>query len=229
MRMNVSKNKTLVISKHKNIDCKIDINGARIDQVKDFRYLGSLITEDGRSSREIRTRIGLAKVAFWRHKEFLRRDVSKELKMKMLRCYVWSVFLYRCETWTLTKESQKRIDAFDVWCARRMLKIKWIDKISNKEVWRRMGSKYSLLEEVMKRKWKYAGHIIRGSSGSRLVTALEGWTEREKRPGRPRREWIDDLKDWSSIKSYVELKRKAEDRTLWQSMRANLRIGERTQ
>src|SRR5215469_18580750 len=108
MRINVAMTKTLVTSKHKNIDCKIDINGARIDQVKDFRYLGSLITEDGRSSREIRTRIGMAKAPFWRHKGFLRRDVSKELKMKMLRCYVWSVFLYGCETCEFDKRIPKK-------------------------------------------------------------------------------------------------------------------------
>ena len=228
MKMNISKTKVMIISEEENIDCKIMINQKIIEQVKEYRYLGNLITEDGRSKKEIKTRIGMAKTAFWNHRELLRNDVNKSLKIRMLKCYVWSVFLYGCETWTLTKEYEKRIDAFDMWCARRMLKIKWTDKIRNEEVWERIGSKYSLLEEIVARKWKYAGHVLRGSAGPRIITALEGWTKREKRPGRPRKEWLDDLKAWSETRNYSELKRKSQNRNYWRSMRANLRIGERT-
>jgi hypothetical protein len=228
MKINVAKTKLMIINGNENLDYQINLNNNSVEKVNDFRYLGSLTTEDGRSLKEVKTRIGMAKDAFWKNTELLRNNVRLDLKLRMLRCYVWSVFLYGCETWTLTKEIENRINAFDVWCARRILKISWVDKISNEEVWRRIGGNFSLYAEVSKRKWKYAGHLMRGSSGSRLVTALEGWTWREKRQGRPRREWLDDLKDWTMERKYTRLKSMAQDRKLWRNMRANLRIGDRT-
>lgn len=79
------------------------------------------------------------------------------------------------------------------------------------------------LQQLMKRKLSYAGHIMRGSSGPLLQLSLEGKIEGKRGRGRPKRTWMDDVKEWSSSKSYGDAKRKAENREEWRDMVANLR------
>ena len=105
-----------------------------MEQVSQYKYLGSWITEDGRCEQDIKTRIAMAKDAFWKHKEFLRGNISLQVKKRMLHCYVFPVLKYSCESWMMNKDLVQRINAFEQWCYRRLLKIKWMDKILNEEV-----------------------------------------------------------------------------------------------
>jgi hypothetical protein len=95
----------------------------------------------------------------------------------------------------------KNINSFDIW----ILKIKWTDKIRNEDVWKRAESNYSLFQTAARRKWTYAGHVLRGSAGENTLTMLEGHTKRMPRRGRPRRTWMND---WSGETGYLQLKRK---------------------
>ena len=81
-----------------------------------------MITEDGKSLVEVKRRIAITKDAFWKYGELLRNNISIKTKKKILRCYINSVFRYGCESWTITEEIRKRIEAFEMWCYRRMLK-----------------------------------------------------------------------------------------------------------
>ena len=101
----------------------------------------------------------------------MRRNIKFNTKMKILNCYVYSVLNYGCEGWTWNKAMRMKVNAFEMWCYRRMLKISWKDKVSNREVLNRVQKR---LQDMMKRKLRYAGHVLRGSSGLSHLHILEG-------------------------------------------------------
>ena len=88
------------------------IDGQKVEQVNRFKYLGAWITEDERCETAIRTRIGIAKDAFSKRKDLLSEGLSRVVKKRIVKAMVWSVGLYGAETWTLTKEYIRKIEAF---------------------------------------------------------------------------------------------------------------------
>src|SRR6218665_2489131 len=104
MKINIKKTKVLKISKGKDTMVRINIGGKEIEQVKEFWYLGSVITTDAKCHREIRTRIAIGKEAFSKRRELLRGKVNRTLKIRMIKTLIWSVVLYGAETWTMRKE-----------------------------------------------------------------------------------------------------------------------------
>ena len=116
MKINVQKTKTMVVT-HKvgtSVKVNIKIDGQSIEQVKCFKYLGSNITEDGRSLVDVKSRIALAKDAFNKRKELLTKGLSKKLKKRMVTILIWPVVLYGCETWTLLEEEIDRLQAVEM-------------------------------------------------------------------------------------------------------------------
>ena len=105
-----------------------------------------------------------------------------------------------------------------------MLKINFRDRISNKEVLSRMHTELHFLKDMMKRKMKYAGHVLRGSAGVSYLQILEGQVEGIRKQGRPGDTWMQDMLKWLGGKTYEKLKRAAKDRDRWKLMVVNLRI-----
>ena len=101
MKINVQKTKTIVIRWDGDGVVNITVDGQRIEQVKSFKYLDSIIAEDGRSDVDVKSRIAMAKDAFNQRKSLLTKGLSRTLKMRMVKVLVWPVVLYGCETWTL--------------------------------------------------------------------------------------------------------------------------------
>ncbi|KAI5754035.1 hypothetical protein M8J77_005263 [Diaphorina citri] len=197
---------------------KIEINNQTLDEVSHYKYLGAEITKDAKCDSEIKTRIAISKQAFWKHKEIMRRNISKRTKIRILQTYIFSILSYGCESWTLKAELCKKINAFENWCYRRILKISWRDKITNREVLRRMGkSHFEWLKIIQERKLKFAGHVLRGSSGGLMMDVIEGDMERPRTRGRPRRIWFDDIKEWLNVSSMEEFKNMAQDRQAFRS------------
>ena len=213
MALNAKKTKVMVISRVKEANkIEIKVDGVELEQVDQFLYLGSIINEEGRCNAEIKKRIGIAKSAFLNCKEFLRRDIALNLKRRLLDCYVKSVLSYGCETWTYSEDSIRRILAFQMWCYRRMLKVKYLDHVCNKKVKEIMGTEnVNWVEDLQKRKLKFAGHLLRGSGGTLMQLVLEGRVDGSRMRGRPRRTWGLDIKDWAKAKHLGEVKRRAED------------------
>ena len=121
--------------------------------------------------------------------------------------------MYGSESWTITIEIKKRIEAFEMWCYRRMLKISWTDKITNQEVLRRVGEvEKTLYKTICRRKLKFAGHIIRGSSGEMCTNIIEGLIEGNKSRGRQRKTWIGNIKEWMEEENYGMVKRRMENK-----------------
>ena len=166
----------------------------------------------------------MGKTACWKCKQLFRRDINIDLKKRMLDCYVKSVMSYGCETWTYSKMVKNKIDAFQLWCYRRMLKIRYTDHVTNTRVKEIIGVERSWSEDLARRKLRYAGHIMRGSSGGLAQLVLEGYIEGKKGRGRPRRVWDDDIKEWSNCITMAMAKRLSENKPSWQHMMHSLRI-----
>jgi hypothetical protein len=101
----------------------------------------------------------------------------------MVRCYVWIIALYGSETWILRKLEQKCLESFDMWCWRRMVKIKWSEKVTNEQVLDHIGEKRTLLNNILSRTANWIGHILRRNC---LHDAIEGQMMEVKGVGRRR-------------------------------------------
>lgn len=211
MRINVEKTKCMVIGReHKNIDVKI--KGHRVEQVESFKYLGCLLTEDMRCTKEIKVRIAMAKEAFSKHRQLLCSKLDLKLRKRLAKCFVWSVALYGAETWTMRKEDERRIEALEMWIWRRMEKISWVEKVRNEDVLKRIGEDRSMMKTVKRRKGRWLGHWIRQTCLLREV--LEGAIKGRRAKGRRRYTLVDDIRNG---RSYVSMKRLIEDREGWRT------------
>ena len=136
MSINVNKTECLLVTKLETVPrLTLFLKGNSIKQTEHFRYLSSLISSNGRSTNEIKRRIVLAKQAFIDLGYILRnKKMSFRIRFRLLKCYVWSVFLYDCESWTITIETTKKVNALELWYLRRMQRILWTAHVTNETV-----------------------------------------------------------------------------------------------
>ena len=216
LNMNVSKTKTMVISRDKGKKANIMVDGKCLEQVKHFKYLGQTVNEEGRSEQEVKIRIAQAKSTFIRMRKILTsKDLSLPLKLRLVKCYIYPIVLYGSETWTMLKESERRIEAFEMWVYRRLAKISWKDKVRNEDVLARLGVQRELLPTLQTNKLTYFGHIARHDCLPKTI--LTGIHEGKRKRGRPRRMWTNDIKDWTA-RSMTDCMHLAQDRVTWRAM-----------
>ena len=129
----------------------ISVEGKPIQQVDTMVYLSYMATEDGKCDREIKRRIEIARTAFESMaKTLTSRNISIELRSRIAKCYIWSTLLYGAETWTLTKVTFDKLEAFEMWLYGRMLRISWKEHKTNGEVLHKMKAKRALLNTIKK-------------------------------------------------------------------------------
>jgi hypothetical protein len=128
--------------------------------VEYFNYLGSVITNDARCTREIKSRIAMAKAAF-NKKTLFTSKLDLYLRKKLVKCYIWSIALYGAEIWTLRKVDQKYLKSFEMWRWRRMGNISWTDRMRNEEILYRVKEERNILHTIKRRKAKWIGHMLR--------------------------------------------------------------------
>ena len=175
-----------------------------------------MITEDGRTETEIKKRAGIAKEKFSElYKLLISKQLSINLRKKMLDCFVYSIFMYGSETWTLTKALENKMNALEMWCLRRMGRISWKELKSNKEVCNIMKTKPDLLNKIKARKLKYFGHIVRQNKICKSI--LEGKIEGRRARGRQRTLWTDNIKEWTSLSLY-KCTKEADNRDVWRTI-----------
>ena len=172
MELNAKKKKVMVMEKQTGTEVTIKSNGIALEQVNKYKYLGTLITADSRCIQEIKRRIGIAKRPFWELKELMKSNVNMKTKKRLLNRYIFSLLTYCCEAWTIGREAARRINAFEILCYRRILKISWINRTTNKEVFDRIKEKPTLLKKIAKRKSSFFGHIVRSSSRNLFVNIV---------------------------------------------------------
>ena len=211
MKMNIKKTKVMRISRSGKDPVNIVIDGKNIEQVTTFKYLGSIITSDGRCDKDIQTRIAMMKCTFSKMKELMSKGMSTETKKRIVNTLIWSVMMYGSESWTKRKNNIKQINAAEMWLWRRILKISWRDRVTNDEVRQRIGQVEELNDIIYKRKRTWLGHVIRGNEYLRNV--IEGKLEGQRPRGRPRTSMLDEL----IRNTYNEMKSIANNRRRWKS------------
>ena len=155
-------------------------------------------------------RIAIAKEPFNRKMTLLTSKLNIELK-KILSGVMFGALLYMAQTWTLRKLERKYLESFEMWCWRKMEKIKWSEKVTNEQVLDHIGEKRTLLNNILRRKANWIGHILRRNC--LLHHAIEGQMTEVKEVGRRRRtQLLDDLRN---MRRYWEIKEEAEDRKGW--------------
>ncbi|KAG1683509.1 Serine/threonine-protein kinase MRCK alpha [Nymphon striatum] len=199
MTMNVEKTKSMVISKVLPVPIiNIMLETEAIKQTSSMVYLGHMVTEDGKNETEIKRRIGIAKDAFNNMENILTsRNLKIGTKKRLVKCYIWSTLLYGAETWTLIKIMMTKIEAFEMWIHRRMLKISYTEHRTNEFILRKIEAKRSLMNTIKKRKCTYFGHIMRKEDGLQRLL-LEG--KIHGRRGRPRTAWYHNIKEWTGMR-----------------------------
>ena len=125
------------------------------------------------------------------------------------------MLLYGSEAWTMTAAEKSRVEAFEMWCYRRMMRIKWIDRVSNEEVLRRVGEKRSLMKTLTRRRNNLVGHILRHDG--LMKTIVEGQVDGKNGKGRPRIKYMEQVKKDVKEKKYVGVKRLADRRIEWRA------------
>ena len=117
-----------------NLSLDLIIGYTQLENVEPFKYLGSMLTNDGIFTCEIKSRIVIAKAAFNKKRARFTGTLDLKLRKKLVKCYIWSTGLYGAETWTLRAVDQKHLENFEMWCWRRMEMISWTDHVTNEEV-----------------------------------------------------------------------------------------------
>ena len=163
-----------------------EIDGETMETVSDFIFLGSKITADGDCSHEIKRRLLLGRKVMTNLDSILKsRDITFPTKVHLVKAKVFPVVTYGCESWTVEKAECRRIDAFELWCWRRLLRVPWITRRSNQSILKEISPGCSLEGVMLKLKLQYFGHLIRRAD-SLEKTLMLGKIEGRRRRGRQR-------------------------------------------
>ena len=223
LKVNASKTQVLVISKGETLmPANIIVNSESLKQVRNFKYLGSTISDDGRSDSDINTRIAIAKTAFNKVKSLMiNRSISINLRKRFLKTYVWSTMLYGCEAWNISKTMQKRLEAAEMWFLRRMLQISWVEHVTNASVLQRAGARREIMKTIRQKQLRFLGHVIR--EGKLENDCVTGRIEGRRGRGRPRLKYMDTLaRAVGGDLRPVELLQMAHSRVQWRRMVDNV-------
>ena len=136
-------------------------------------FLGSKITADGDCSREIKRRLLLGRKVMTNLDSMLKsRDITLPTKVRLVKAMVFPVVMYGCESWTIKKAKHQRIDAFEPWCWRRLLRVPWTARGSNQSILKEVSPEHSLERLMLKLKLQYFGHLKRRTDSSEKTLRL---------------------------------------------------------
>src|SRR5574341_656595 len=172
-----------------------EIDGETVETVSDFILGGSKITEDGDCSHEIKGPLLFGrKVMTNLDSIFKSRDITLPTKVRLVKAMVFPVVMHGCESWTVKKAERGRIDAFELWCWRRLLRVPWAARRSNQSILKEISPGTSLEGMMLKLKLQYFGHLMRRVDSLEKTLMLGGIGGRRRR-GRQRMRWLDGITD----------------------------------
>ena len=175
----------------------MQIDAETLETVTDFILGGSKITADGDCSHEIRRCLLLGRTAMTNLDSILKsRDITLPTKVHLVKAMVFPVVMYGCESWTINKAEHRRIDAFELWCWRRLLRVPWTVRRSNQSILKEISPENSLEGLMLKLYLQYFGHLMQRTD-SLEKTLMLGKIEGRRRWERQRMDGITDLMDMS--------------------------------
>ena len=162
------------------------IDGETIETVRDFIFMGSKITAHGDCSHQIKRHLLLRKKPMTHLDSILKsRDITLSTRVHLVKATIFPVVVYGCESWTVKKAERRRIDAFELWCWRRLLRVSWTARSYNQSILKEISPEYSLEELMLKLKLQYFGHLLQRTD-SLEKTLMLGKIEGRRRRGRQR-------------------------------------------
>ena len=194
LKLNIQKTKIMLSGPITS--CEIDG-----ETVSDFIFWGSRITADGDCSHEIKKRLLLGrKVMTNLDSIFKSRDITLPTKVRLVKAMVFPVIMYGCESWTVKKAERRRINAFELWCWRRLLRVPWTARRSNQFILKEINPGISLEGMMLKLKLQYFGHLMQRVDSLEKTLMLGGIGGRKRR-GRQRMRWLDGITDSMDVES----------------------------
>ena len=217
LKISETKSKIIRINAKSNAD--VTVKNKAIENVREFKYLGSYLSVESDINKEVSARIAMASSAFYKLNNIWKaREINTYTKLKLYRSNVRSVLLYAAETWRTNKKIESRLRGFEGRCLRRILRIRWEHRVTNKEIGDRTGLQ-PIVNEVKQRRWRWLGHVLRMNRTRHPLLALT-WTPQGKRNrGRPQGTWRRSIEEEreKAGKTWNELKWLAQDRDGWRN------------
>ena len=171
------------------------IDAEKMETVTDFIFLDSKTNVDGDCSHKVKKHLLLGRKAITNLDSiFKSRNITLPTKLCLIKPMVFSVVMYGCERWSIKKAERRRIDAFNLWCWRRLLRVPWTARRSNQSILKELSPEYSLEGLMLKLKLQYFGHLMRRTK-SLEKTLMLGKIEGGRRRGQQRMRWLDGVTD----------------------------------
>ena len=176
-----------------------------METMTDFILGGSKLTANGDCSRDIKRRFLLGRKVMTKLDSILKsRHITLPTKVHLVKAMVFPVVMYRCERWTIKKAECQRIDAFELWCWRKLLRVLWTARRSNQSILKEISPEYSLEGLMLKLKLQYFGHLM-WRADSLEKTLMLGKIEGRRRRGWQRMRWLDGMTNLMDINRLQEL------------------------